>query len=265
MSESNLRPLGFGEILDGAFSLYRRHFGTFYLTALLPGIPLAAFWVIVGLFLAAPSGMTALATLPFLLLPVSLVAALLSWAALAVEVEDAYRGRPVSWRAAFHTAFGRFPALLGAGFVCWVMLSVGLLLFIIPGIFVGIMLFAVLPLVVLERSGPFEALGRSIELSRGAWGRIFGLALVLVIIASLPTIATMMVAGTAVGLTGMTSATPAGGGTGLVVMQLSGLLVNALTTPIVAGGLVLLYFDRRVRVEGLDLEIETRELVAAGD
>ena len=35
MSFSHLRPLGFGELLDGAFTLYRRHFPSLVLTALL--------------------------------------------------------------------------------------------------------------------------------------------------------------------------------------------------------------------------------------
>ena len=265
MSESYLRPLGFGEILDGAFSLYRRHFATLYLTALLPGIPLALFWVVFGFAVAPGASATALATLTWVLLPVSMVAALLSWAALTVEVGDAYRGRPVVLADAFRTAFRRFPALLVASIVCWLAFGVAMLLFLIPSIFVGIVFFAVLPVVVLEGAGPFEALGRSRALARGAWGRIFGVVLVLLIIAFLPTFAAMMITGTVAGLAGVTSATPTTGGAGLVVMQLSGLLVNALTTPIVAGGIVLLYSDRRVRAEGLDLEIATRELVAAGD
>ena len=36
MALSNLRPLSFGEILDSAFTLYRRNFATFVLTALIP-------------------------------------------------------------------------------------------------------------------------------------------------------------------------------------------------------------------------------------
>jgi len=39
MSTIPLRPLGFGEILDGAVQLYRRDFGLYYLIALLGALP----------------------------------------------------------------------------------------------------------------------------------------------------------------------------------------------------------------------------------
>ena len=44
MSLSQLRPLAFGEILDGAFALYRRHFSVFVPTSLLAHAPLMLLW-----------------------------------------------------------------------------------------------------------------------------------------------------------------------------------------------------------------------------
>jgi hypothetical protein len=264
MSDSHLRPLGFGEILDGAFSLYRRNFGSFYLTALLPNLPVALFWVLFGLLVASPGAVMAAGVLSIVMMPVTLAATLLAWAALAVQAESAYLGRPVSWREGFRRALRRFPTLLFTAILVWIAVTAAALLFLVPGVLVAIMLFAFLPLVVLEGLGPVAALERSRDLARGAWGRIFGVFTVLMIIAVLPTLAAMMIAGTALGV-GSTLAAGAAGRFGFVTTQLAGVLVSALTTPVVAAGLVLLYTDRRVRVDGLDLEVAARDLVEAGD
>ena len=40
MSFSQLRPLSLGEMLDGAFTIYRRQFASLFLTALAPQLPM---------------------------------------------------------------------------------------------------------------------------------------------------------------------------------------------------------------------------------
>ena len=59
MPVPNLRPLGFGEILDGAFSLYRRNLVTFFLTAVLPLGALAASGVLMVLLMGSGSELAA--------------------------------------------------------------------------------------------------------------------------------------------------------------------------------------------------------------
>ena len=44
MPYTHIRPLEFGEVLDGAFALYRRHFVDFFLTALIPLAPFGIFY-----------------------------------------------------------------------------------------------------------------------------------------------------------------------------------------------------------------------------
>ena len=57
MNQPLLRPLGFGEILDGAFTLYRRNFPTFALTSLVGmGIVMVGFAVFGGSLLIAAAG-----------------------------------------------------------------------------------------------------------------------------------------------------------------------------------------------------------------
>jgi hypothetical protein len=99
-----LRPLGFGEILDGAFSLYRRNFGPFVLTALVPSIALLAGGLVYATALSGfvrdggdPTAAMAAIAGPFLLFIVlTALATFVSWGALTRQASQAFTGAPVS-------------------------------------------------------------------------------------------------------------------------------------------------------------------------
>jgi hypothetical protein len=55
----------------------------------------------------------------------------------------------------------------------------GLALFIIPGVYLMVMWVACVPVIVVERAGPLEALGRSWDLVRGHGWTVFGCFLLL--------------------------------------------------------------------------------------
>lgn len=263
MTDANLRPMGFDEILDGAFALYRRNFATLFLTALIPSLPMALIWMGIGL---TYDGSTVEAGdeigLQLLLLPLTVALTTLVWAALAHEVDRASRGETVSWRSGLAGAGRRFLPLLGAVLLVWLGVTVGFVLLVVPGILLAIRWFAVIPVVVLEAAGPIEAMRRSASLARGAWGRIFAVMAVLLLIVMLPSLAV----GASVGIGAMLAADEGTASSAVVVItsQLLSTLVSAATTPLLIAGLVLLYYDRRVRVEGLDLELATERLGSAG-
>jgi hypothetical protein len=260
MDRSNLRPLTFGEILDGAFSLYRRNFTTFFLTALLPFVPLIPLWLVLG---AVGVTEAALAVTQGLLLPYSLLAHILVWGALTRQGADAYQGEHCSVGAGFSAGFRRLLPLIGVTFMTLLLITVGLVFLGVPGVLILIMCFAVVPAVMLEGRGVFAALGRSRALARGAWGRIFGVLIVLMILSLVP----MFVIGAAGAwgtLTGAPGAAAGRGGLGLALGEIALLLGNALTTPLVTTGVLLQYFDRRVRAEGLDLEMAAQRLATVG-
>jgi hypothetical protein len=54
----------------------------------------------------------------------------------------------------------------------------GLMLLIIPGIFIAVIWYVVIPVAVVERPGIFAAFSRSVELTRGNRWRIFGIYLI---------------------------------------------------------------------------------------
>ncbi|HEU0079725.1 MAG TPA: hypothetical protein VFQ76_18850, partial [Longimicrobiaceae bacterium] len=83
MSVSHLRPLSFGEILDGAFALYRRNFVVFVTTALVPLLPGVLLLAVLGFWVQGenltPSDFNLMMAAALLVL---LAGSLLGWGAL---------------------------------------------------------------------------------------------------------------------------------------------------------------------------------------
>jgi hypothetical protein len=261
MSRPRLRPLAFGEILDGAFQLYRRHFSSLFLAALVPFIPLIALYFLSAVAVSVV-GTTAAAVAVIagglLTLPLILVGMVVSMAALTYMTARAYTGKPVTTEAGLRYGLSRFWPLLGALALAGVLVMLGLVLFIVPGIILYCMFFAVLPAVVIEKQGSTDALRRSRELARGALGRIFALLVVATIIASLP--------GMALGLGSALAFGPSADDFTLpwltFAVQSGQQLLTALTWPFSFAATVLLYYDRRVRAEALDVEMAAEGLPA---
>ncbi|MBI2302193.1 MAG: hypothetical protein HYU66_25095 [Armatimonadetes bacterium] len=109
---------------------------------------------------------------------------------------------------------------------------------------------------VLEERG-WGSLGRSLELVRGSFRRVFGLFLVLLLLVLLLTAYVRLPSTLLAGMAGL------GGGSTLVgtlAMQLGVLLVD----PIRMVGVTLVYYDLRIRKEGFDLQLLAGELRGAG-
>jgi hypothetical protein len=254
--QETMRPLGFGETLDGAFTLLRRNFSAFFGIALLPQVPLILFWLVVPAVLAGIADAGILESASLLLLPYTLFATLLVMAALTDAAGIAYRGERPSIGASLRQGLRHWIAIAVVSAITWILTVFGFLLLIIPGFIVMAMYFAVYPAVVIEDRGPITAMGRSRALSKGARLRILGLLAVAIVITYLPMMALGMVAGVSVGVAAALSAASLENTnlwlTG--VMQAGGLVLGAITTPFLITAIVLMYYDRRARTEAPDLE-----------
>ena len=258
-----MRPLGFGDTLDGAFTLLRRNFSTFFAIALLPQLPLMLFYLVApGALAGVADGSVVFETTSVLLMPYTMLATVVMMGALTHAAGQLYQGDHVEIRGALGRGLRRSLPLIGVSIISWFMIGFGLLLFIVPGLIVIAMYFAVYPAVVLENRGPLKALGRSRELSRGGRGRILGVLLVTLLITYLPMIALGTIAGVSMGVAGaFNTATLQGTNlwlTGLI--QAGSYVLNSITTPFLIIVTVLLYFDRRARTEAPDLEAAVAEL-----
>jgi hypothetical protein len=288
MPVPNLRPLGFGEILDGAFSLYRRNLTTFLITALLPVAALvvggAIMAVLTGTGSEAAAGIGAFGLAILLLLSV-----MVQWGALVHQASQSFIAQPIDVKEAVRTGVRSMFTLLGSAFVAnvgmsFVMLG-GFLVMALVGAVVGALaapalsivlgaglIFGVIfvnvggaavlagagPAVIVEGRGPVEALSRSVELLRGAFWRTVGLVMVTATIVYLPIIAVAFVSGLTEGVSGAEGGA-AEAGAGIVILA-----VAIAAAPFIACVFVLAYYDRRVRTEALDVQLMTESLALAG-
>lgn len=88
------------------------------------------------------------------------------------------QGSPVSYRMTFGYFSSFFP-LIGAAFLMMLMITVGLLLLIVPGIYLIFSYLCVLPLIVEKGMSPWQAMEASRKAIHRCWFKVFGLQLIL--------------------------------------------------------------------------------------
>lgn len=299
-----LRPLGVGEILDGAISAIRSNPRVMLglsaaLAALTQLIQVPLTWALLhdssaATFSFDTTSATGTGDLSFAAdtivasgvgIVVTLLATLVLTGILTIVVSRAVLGERMELGAAWAAARPRLAALLGVTVVYGVMIALCLGLGVLPGVLLGLLSGSVglgvglgllggllglaagiylyvafalaAPAVVLERQGVRAALKRSRGLVRGAWWRTFGiLALVTVIgyiVSSIIAIPfTIGGVGVAYLVGGEANAYAL---SALLLSAIGTILAAAITWPFTAAGTVLLYVDRRMRREGLDLEL----------
>jgi hypothetical protein len=132
--------------------------------------------------------------------------------------------------------------------------GVGMLLGGFPGLLVMAWFLVTAPVIGAERLGPIGAMRRSARLTRRRFWPVLGLSLLSGLVATL--------FGYALGLVPTTISLFVGtSGLGWLVTAAAGILTSLITLPVVAGTTVLIYLDLRVRTEGLDLELDAREVL----
>ncbi len=263
-----LRPLGLGEVLDGAFTTIRRYPR--------PTLGIAAIIVVVqqALSFAADVAVRNVG------LPVSDGASTLPWAAvftlpgvvaflvdaaltallagmITIVVGDAVLGRAqISVAELWARARPMWWRLVGASILAGVLPVLGLAALIVGGVFLWGALALTMPALVLERSTVGGALRRSWALAVPDWWRVFGYRLLATIIATV--VASIVVVPGAV-IAGI-AASSSGAGTSLGVPALAVVAVfsaigSVFTQPFLAAVLALIYVDRRIRAEALDIAL----------
>ena len=297
-----LRPLGLGEVLDGAVGVIRRYprpaLGLSTIVAVLSTLLnvlllVTAFQPFLNLDQASlDSGNTAsfegalggAAAGGALAVVVSLLAGAVLAGALAVVVGKAVLGEPISFSEAWSQVRPRLWSLLGlALLVLTIVYGVLLLGFAIgavllaaagrAGTVLGVVIIvmttpfavylyirlALAPCVlVLEKTGIRTAMTRSGALVKGDWWRTFGiLVLTLVIGLFVSQIVQLPFAVIGAGSPGdlLDPNADVLGVRSLVLSAIGGGIAAAVVSPFTAGVRALLYVDRRMRAEGLDVAL----------
>jgi hypothetical protein len=253
-----LRPLTASDVLDGSIAVIKAAPRTVLAIAAAVVVPyeLLASWSqrdtladsgLSGAFSAASSSTSPLANLTITTLALFVLSGIvlsIVTGAIAHLMSAWYADRHASAGDALTASVSRLPALAVAWLIVHAIEAVGLLGMLIGTLFLIPMFVVVAPAIVIERLGPWRGIRRSMQLTQTRYGAVLGIALLVALVDALLTIA----------LTGI----------GLLFEFFDwGWIVNAvcsagsslITVPFVAAAATLVYFDLRVRSEGLDLEL----------
>jgi len=241
MSDLVLRPRSATELIDAAFQVYRRAPVPFMVAMALIYVPWLAIRLIFQLNVPeTPDQITA--NLMRVLLATgaaSIVIYGLAGGAAAVLTRAVYLDEPIDVAEAFRQTFRRILPLIVGPLVAFVLIGIGFVFFIIPGLYFIARFFAVRQTIVLEDTGAFAALGRSGILSKNNKLHILGALILVVILTTVVNVGAVM----------------------LINLQPSKVITSVLATaltivvyPIIPITETLLYFDARIRNEGFDVE-----------
>jgi hypothetical protein len=255
-----LRPLEIGDLLDETFRMYRRHFVLFAGLSVLVSIPSAA---LSGFFSYAlfngvlqstnpgqPLNLSSLeSTLvaAAIILVVSIVLIPFFYGAVTFAACESALGRSVTAAGVLRGVLRRYFQLLGY----WLLIGLMVIAFCLLPLWIWIWVswVVVMPVMFIENAGLGAAMNRSWRLIEGRWWRTFLIVFLIFIVFYAVRFA--LSAFIALGQTLLQLVMSP-----LVVVWISGatgVIVDSLVNPVFQIAIVLIYFDLRVRREGLDL------------
>jgi hypothetical protein len=166
-------------------------------------------------------------------------------AVIATCASQAYLGDKVDVAAAVRRALPRLPRVLVAALLRYVLLFIGLMALIFGSLYVVARFFALMPVIILEDGSIGAAFARTTELSKGRkWHILNTLGLVGII---------YWLLSLGVSMVGLLLHN-------FIVQVTIGAVYTILAYPVIAITEALVYYDARIRSEGLDIELMTGEL-----
>jgi len=255
--EKPSRELSVEKILSLTFNLYRSKFLQFFLPFLISGIITGISTYVITSYFPIPET-PVIPTSPtttfyseelipwlFSLISVVIVICVLSGLVLWIvgttttgivikNASDHIEKGTSNLNVSFNFAISKLPSLLIAQFIAGILIVIGMIFFVVPGIIIAIMFSLILPTIIVEQKGVFESLGRSKKLVSKRWLKTFTLLLILGIIA-------LIVNGGATLLAGPLSAIHP------IVNSLITNIISAFVSPIYPIGITYLYYSMVAR------------------
>lgn len=250
MTDLRLRTRTTSELVDAAFSLYRRHAMQYILVGAIGYSPFLILQLVTtGTAPTTPAALFASGGTALVLMLASMITFSLMSGVVIKHGAQVYLGGEPDLAKTVREVIPRLPSLIVAGLLSALLYGLGLLFFLVGVFYIIARYFAVSSAVVLEERGPFAALGRSSELSRDRKRHILNTLLLVFLIYFI----------LSMGI---------GAFSQIFRSQVLQLVVTTTYTivayPVISLTYMVLYYDARIRGEGFDLEHMAKEIDAAG-
>jgi hypothetical protein len=219
--------LDVGNVFQRIFEIYRAQFSLLIPAALVVFVPVA---ILSGLIYAGDVSVIG----ALLVAAISTVATYWFQGMVVEAAQDILDGRrDYTLGTLLRSALPVVGPLLIAGILAGIGIAIGLVLLIVPGLFLLTIWAVIAPVIVIERTGAIEAFGRSRALVKGNGWQVFG---VIVVLFLLQFIVTGLIQGIAEGISDSFAA-----------YALSDLIVRMLIAPLTAIAAAVLYFELKAR------------------
>ena len=285
MNRFDLRPRTVGEVLDGAFRLYFANARTLITLVACVAVPLQVLWAVVefattsrgaqvpaSLFslhfhfarqpngtlrdaAAQPSGASEAVDLI-----ASTLTQVLGTAACVRALGDAVAGAQPSVGASIAEMARRLPALIVLYVVRGLGVAIGIILLIVPGVWLAGSWSVSAPALVLEGAGPGHALRRSAGLVRGRWWPVVAVVIVSDLVVAIVTGVVQALIGAVDGFSANPSLAPA-----VIAAAVGATIAALLIQPFNAAVRTVLYLDLRIRRGGEELQALAAQLGVDAD
>ena len=234
MSDASLRARTTTEIVDAAFTLYRRDFQQYIMIGAIAYSPM----IVITLLTQGMTG-TGQTLVVVGVSMIGLIIATIVGAAVTRMGADVYLGGRADVGRTVSAVLPRVLVLIVTALLTMLMVVPGLILLIIPGLYLATRLFAAPQVVVIENRGAIEAIRRSFALTKGRAGHVF---LTLLLLYGLYFALSF---GVTLGVALFGSP---------VLQTVVSSVLSIFCFPILGLAGLVLYYDLRIRNEGFDVE-----------
>jgi hypothetical protein len=188
------RELSFDEILKGSFLLYKTKIQEFVIPFLIIGLISGILGALsdLGRFTSFdPNSVSISDSFSFFISFFALIAVLglFSWVATNIanaiviqSTSDILEKGESNLRKSFDLAVSKIWSLLGIAIITGIIIALGIICLVVPGIIFAIMFSITVPIIMIEHAGAMESLGRSRKLVGKRWKRIFAVLLLVLIV-----------------------------------------------------------------------------------
>lgn len=295
MQAESFEPMSVGQILDRVFRIYRRNFVRFIVIVAVIQVPVNLLVMVSEYALTSganvqqpysePPTFEALGdmtsnrdasgfqtrygedeqpdfpVLTFVGLILGVILAVLGntlcQGALTKSVSESYLNNVIGVGEAYRYVLPRLMRLIFAGFLVSIVVGIGFLLLVVPGIIFALWFSLTIPTIIVEDVGITEAMGRSKRLVAGNLGKVMVVGFLVLLIAMVINMAFGFFGGAIIGPLARQSYALA-----YSITTLLNVAAAILAAPIGAAAYILLYYDLRIRKEGFDLEMLANSLGA---
>lgn len=237
-----------GRVASRTFGAIGRNFITFFILAAIAVIPQQVLTTYLGVGRLARPGLVQPQDLPHVwgLWAIAMLAGIvftsILQAALVHGTVADLNGKKASLGDCLQTGLSNCLPVIGLSLLFGLVLGLGFVLLIVPGVIIGLAWIVAVPALVVEKTGIFGAFGRSAELTKGHRWVILALVVVTYIILLLLGLLLMPLQFSMLTATDFTAKLP--------FLALS-VVISIISSTIVTAGIASLYYELRAIKEGI--------------